>query len=236
MRLVSLLGLAPAAAQEQFATLLEGQCWARFANEYVPQTNGPAPTEVDILAVINPVLEQCQQVLPRPGNLNVLLLPQGKDDWLSRFAHERMFGVSGIAPGADLIALRVGLEDGWQQALADAAAHEYHHAAWIALRPDVDRSTDLPLAEVLAFEGRACLFARQMTGGWIAPWTLPIDVPEFEQRVRQAVQSGETFQPADAPPWWVYRVGTAWVGEALARFPEMPVTEWTRLSARELFG
>lgn len=191
---------------------------------------------MDILAVVRPVLEQCQQVLPRPGNLNVLLLPQGEDDWLSRFARVQMFGVSGIAPGADLIALRVGPETGWQRALADAAAHEYHHAAWIALCPDVDRSTDLPLAEVLAFEGRACLFARQITGGWIAPWTLPIDNPEFEHWARQAVLSGETFQPTDAPPWWTYRLGTLWFQESLGRLPDMPVKEWTRLSARELFS
>lgn len=80
-----------------------------------------------------------------------------------------MYGVSGLTPGANLLALRIGLEDGWQGALADALAHEYHHAAWIALRPEIDRSADLPLAELLAFEGRACVFARRVTGGWSAP-------------------------------------------------------------------
>ena len=129
MKLVSLLGLSPAAAHEQFATLLEGQCWARFADDYVPQTSGPTPAEAEILAVISPVLEQCQQMLPRPGELNVVLLPQGENDWLSNFARQQMFGISGLAAGAGLIALRIGLEDGWQRALVDATAHEYHHAA-----------------------------------------------------------------------------------------------------------
>ncbi|WP_424951848.1 DUF2268 domain-containing putative Zn-dependent protease [Deinococcus sp.] len=101
-----------------------------------------------------------------------------------------MFGVSGLTPGANLIVLRVGQESGWEEALADAVAHEYHHAAWIALRPDIDRSRDLTLAELLAFEGRACVFARQVTGGWIAPWTLPLDDPEFEGRVRDALAEG----------------------------------------------
>ena len=235
MRLVSLLSLSPAAAQKQFATLLEHQCWARFAEQFVPETYRATPQEADILGIVRPVLERCEAVLPRLDSLNAVLLPQGESDALSQFARERMFGVSGIAPGAELIALRIGLESGWQQALADAAAHEYHHAAWMALRPDVDRSTDLPLAEVLAFEGRACVFAQQVTGGWVAPWTLPLQDPEFENRVRQAALSGEPFQPTDAPPWWVYRLGTAWVMEALARLPDMSVRDWTQLSARELF-
>ena len=42
-----------------------------------------------------------------------------------------MFGVSGLTAGAELIALYIGPETGWQQALADATAHEYHHAAWV---------------------------------------------------------------------------------------------------------
>ena len=33
--------------------------------------------------------------------------------------------------GPKLIALYIGPETGWQQALADATAHEYHHAAWV---------------------------------------------------------------------------------------------------------
>ncbi len=165
----------------------------------------------------------------------MVLLPQGNSDALSHFAREQMYGVSGVTPGANMIALRVALEDGWQRALADAAAHEYHHAAWVALCPDFDHSADLPLDEWLAFEGRACVFARRMTDGWVAPWTLPIDDPAFEHRVRQAVLSGEPFRPRDAPPWWVYRLGTAWVKEALAKLPTMPVTDWTQLSARELF-
>lgn len=236
MTLVSLLGLSPAAAHEQFATLLENQCWARFAERFVPETYGATPQEADILGIVRPVLERCEAVLPRPDSLNVVLLPQGESDTLSRFAREQMFGVSGIAPGAGLIALRVGLEGGWQEALADAAAHEYHHAAWMALRPDVDRSTDLPLAEVLAFEGRACVFAKQITGGWVAPWKLPIEDPKFEHRVWLAILGGEPFRPSDAPPWWVHRVGTAWMKEALTRFPDMQMREWTQLSARELFG
>lgn len=216
-----MLSLSPAATQKQLATLLQGQCWARFAERFVPEAYGATPPEADILGIVHPVLECCAAVLPCPGSLIVVLLPQGESDTLSRFAREQMFGVSGIAPGAGLIALRVGLETGWQQALADAAAHEYHHAAWVALCPNVDRSTDLPLGEVLAFEGRACVFAQQMTGGWVAPWTLPTGDAAFEERVRQAVSSGEPFQPSGAPPWWVYRVGTAWVKAALARFPDL---------------
>ncbi len=234
--MVSLLNLSPAAAQKQFATLLQGQCWTRFAGQFVPEEYGSTPPEADILGIVRPVLERCQAVLPRPNHVNVVLLSQGKSDSFSHFAREQMSGISGITRGAELIALRIGLETGWPQALADAAAHEYHHAAWVALYPDIDRSADLPLDEVLAFEGRACVFAQQMTGGWVAPWTLPIGDAAFEERVRQAVLSGEPFQSSGAPPWWVYRLGTAWVKEALARLPGLSVTGWTQRSARELFG
>ena len=236
MKLVSLLNLSPAAAQEQFATLLVDQCWARFAKWFVPEGYGATPPEADILGVVRPVLERCAAALPRPGSLKAVLLPQGERDAFSNFAREQMFGVSGLTAGAELIALRVGPETGWRQALADAAAHEYHHAAWVTLRPDIDRNADLPLAEVLAFEGRACVFARQMTDGWVAPWTLPIDDPEFEYRVRQTVLSGEPFQPSGAPLWWVYRMGTVWVKAALEQLPDRAVTDWTQLSARALFG
>ncbi|WP_407539584.1 DUF2268 domain-containing putative Zn-dependent protease [Deinococcus radiomollis] len=235
MRLVSLLGRSPGAAQQQFSTLLSGQCWARFADRFVPEEFGEAPPEGEILGVVRPVLERCAAALPGPDRLTVVVLAQGEDDAFSQFAREQMFGVSGIAPGAGLIALRVGLETGWQQALADAAAHEYHHAAWVALCPDLDHSVDLPLAEVLAFEGRACVFARQMTGGWTAPWTLPIEDDVFNDRVRQAALDGEPFQPSDAPPWWVYRVGTAWVQEALTEKTGLSVGDWTRMPASELF-
>lgn len=70
MKLVSLLNLSPAAAQEKFATLLVGQCWARFAERSVPEGYGATPPEADILGVVRPVLERCAAVLPRPGNLN----------------------------------------------------------------------------------------------------------------------------------------------------------------------
>lgn len=234
MKLVSLLGLCAAAAQQQFSTLLQGQCWARFAGQFVPEEFGEAPPEAEILDIVRPVLERCAAVLDRSGQLNVVLLPQGTADAYSQFARQQMFGVSGITPGAGVIALRVGLESGWQQALADAAAREYHHAAWVALCPEIDRSADLPLAEVLAFEGRACLFARQMTGGWIAPWTFPLHDDAFECRVRLAALTGESFQPSGAPPWWVYRVGIVWIEQALAKRPDLTVNDWTRLAALRL--
>jgi Predicted Zn-dependent protease (DUF2268) len=236
LNIISLLGRAPTQAQVVFEGLLQGQCWARFAGDYDPHTAGPTPSEANILAVISPVLTRCEQMLPRPGELSVVLLPQGQDDWLSRFAREQMFGVSGLTAGATLIALRVGLEIGWQVALADAVAHEYHHAAWIALQPEIDRSVDLPLAEHLAFEGRACVFARLMTGGWVAPWTRPLEDSQFAQRVKQAVRSGQPFVQAETPDWWVYRLGTEWIQAALRLQPDLSVAQWTRLSAQELFN
>jgi hypothetical protein len=236
LKIISLLHAAPTDAQVIFGSLLQDQCWARFAGGYIPHTAGPTPPEADIMAVITPVLTRCQQVLPRPGELNVVLLPQGQNDWLSTFAREHMFGVSGLTAGDTLIALRVGLEVGWLEALADAVAHEYHHAAWTALRPDIDRSVDLPLAEHLAFEGRACVFARLVTGGWVAPWTRPITDPVFGQRVRDATQRSQPFAEPGAPDWWVYRLGTEWVQAALDLRPDLNVPQWTRLSAFELFN
>ena len=112
MKLVSLLNLSPAAAQEQFATLLVGQCWARFAERSVPEGYGATPPEADILGVVRPVLERCTAAFPCPGNLKVVLLLQGERDAFSNFAREQMFGVSGLTAGAELIALRVGPETG----------------------------------------------------------------------------------------------------------------------------
>lgn len=112
MKLVSLFNLSPAAAQKQFATLLVGQCWARFAERSVPEGYGATPPEADILGVVRPVLERCTAAFPCPGNLKVVLLLQGERDAFSNFAREQMFGVSGLTAGAELIALRVGPETG----------------------------------------------------------------------------------------------------------------------------
>ncbi len=216
--------------------MLKDQCWARFAEDVVPDHAGTAPDQTAVLAIVVEVLKRCEVLLPRPGTLSVVLLSEGDHDEYSSFVRAQMYGVSGLTPGASLVALRIGQEPGWQNALADAVAHEYHHAAWVALRPDIDRSVDLSLADQLVFEGRACLYARAVTGGWIAPWTTPLDDVQFEAQVRTALMENAPFTPGpDAPFWWVYRLGHSWV-EAELSHRLCNWTVWTRLDARALLN
>ena len=212
----------------------DSEVWARFAQNFVPQyAHGwDAPDAEAVRELAETTLERCQMLLPRPGELDVLMLPEETQTPLSDFVRGPMGGVAG------LILLRVANVPGWDKALADALAHEYHHAAWVALRPDVDRAADLPLAEHLAFEGRACVFASLVQPDWQAPWTLPLPEPEQGELLDKiAVGLREGTNPllsADAPMWAGYRLGTALVNAFLVRHPALSVSEWTRLDAREL--
>ena len=218
----------------------KSEVWARFAQNFVPEYahGADAPDARTVREVAQAALKRCQTLLPRPGELAVLLLPEETGTPMSEFVRGPIGGVLGLTPGAGLILLRVANVPGWPQTLADALAHEYHHAAWVALRPDIDRSVDLPLAEYLVFEGRACVFARLVQHGWQAPWTLPL--PEPEQRgwlgkIAAGLREGvNPLLTQDAPMWAAYKLGTALVGAFLARHPELSVGEWTRLDGREV--
>lgn len=124
--------------------------------------------------------------------------------------------------------------------MTDALAHEYHHAAWAALRPDIDRTVDLPLAEYLAFEGRACAFARLLQPDWQAPWTLPLPEPdqtEWLGKIAAGLHEGvNPFVIEDAPMWAAYRLGTALMTAFLIRHPELSVSQWTRLNGRAILN
>ncbi|WP_420596965.1 DUF2268 domain-containing putative Zn-dependent protease [Deinococcus sp.] len=230
----------PGEVAEEVRRRANSEVWARFSQNFVPEyaQGADAPDIQVVREVAQAALEHCQRLLPRPGELDIILLPEETQTPPSDFVRGPMGGVLGLTPGAGLSLLRVANVPGWPQALTDALAHEYHHAAWVALRPEIDRAADLPLAEYLAFEGRACAFARLLQPGYQAPWTLPL--PELEQREwleKVAVGLREGVNPlvtGDAPMWAVYRLGTALVDAFLVRHPALSVGEWTRLDGRDV--
>ncbi|WP_424951849.1 hypothetical protein [Deinococcus sp.] len=57
--IVSLLGQSVNAAQQEFERRLGGQCWARFAEGFVPDHAGAVPPEADVLKVVQSILERC---------------------------------------------------------------------------------------------------------------------------------------------------------------------------------
>lgn len=86
MQIISALGWPTERAQETFGQLLQGQCWARFVGEFVPDYSGAVPSKTEVMEIVQLALEKCTRLLPVRQDSSVMLLPQGQQDWLSRFA------------------------------------------------------------------------------------------------------------------------------------------------------
>ncbi|OGC47601.1 hypothetical protein A2886_02330 [candidate division WWE3 bacterium RIFCSPHIGHO2_01_FULL_42_13] len=120
----------------------------------------------DVLGIIKKTLNAVVETLPTKNNLEIYIFPT-----LSGFVKEKMFGVNGYTPYANVIHLYVHpdstkLKD-FNKNLANTLAHEYNHAIRFLYFPNSDSEK---LIDNLVFEGLAENFREYVLGGKQAPW------------------------------------------------------------------
>lgn len=186
-------------------------------------------------SAVRAAVEQAASILPGPPT--TVCIAAVDPSW----SHLRaMHGVGGFTPGAGKVWLTILPQDDWQDWIAYAVAHEYHHSAWMAGPREIE-----DLADYLVFEGRADSFARLVDPAREAPWTSALTGPEERDAWRTLkaqlgstdaqVLQGMMFGGADGLPRWAgYTVGFRIVEAYRRAHPAVTVGQWTALPAAEL--
>ena len=123
---------------------------------YVPEDYKIIPDEKDLINnIIKETLEKCNETLSLE-NIIVIVLPT-----FDAFTLEQMNGCGGFAPfgGSSIIISLNTNTQGWQLALAETIAHEYHHVV-------VHKKNDWKsLGDTFVYEGLAEHFRESILGG-----------------------------------------------------------------------
>ena len=157
---------------------------------------------------------------------------------------KRMGGIAGFTGGSKQILLTIQPEvSTWSDMLADALAHEYHHACWTEKYYNTQPSRDVLFDMV--FEGRADSYAHILYPNIITAWDTILSAQQkidFWNKIKPDIHNTDMslypkvmFGGRDGYPiWGGYCLGFDIVQSALKNHPELAPKEWTKMSPEKI--
>lgn len=160
------------------------------------------------------------------------------------YVTEVMGGAMGFTDATGSLWLQLLPTDGWLDEIYPAVTHEYFHAVNYP-----DDGTALTLLDVLIAEGSADSFTAMLYPDFVPQWTRALTGEEKAKLWRQIQDSLDSTDPRtidrfifgggvderDAVPRQAgYTIGFDIVQAWLKQNPNVPPTEWSRLSPREI--